>query len=61
MCDCNRHHEWLRAGGSGPVEDPHWNNADHPCGESTYSIPHAVLEDGTQVLLDSPERRRGNS
>lgn len=58
-CDCNRHLSFLRAGGPGPADDPHWNNADRACGETAYTVPYAVLEDGTQIVLDSPERRSG--
>ena len=51
-CDCNRHMSFLRAGGPGPVDDPHWNDVDRDCGDGAYSVPYAVLEDGTRIALD---------
>ena len=51
-CDCNRRLEWLRAGGPGPADDPHWNNVDHDCGDSEYSALYAELPDGTRAPLD---------
>jgi hypothetical protein len=53
-CDCNRHLSWLRAGGPGPPEDPHWNKAEHKCGGTAYSVLYAALPDGSQVEIDSP-------
>jgi hypothetical protein len=51
-CDCNRHLSFLRAGGPGPADDPHWNNAEHDCGDTAYAVPYATLEDGSRVELD---------
>lgn len=51
-CDCNRYLSFLRAGGPGPANDPHWNRADRECGRSAYSVPYALLEDGTKIELD---------
>jgi hypothetical protein len=55
-CDCNRHTSFLRAGGPGPADDPHWNDADHECGETAYSVPYATLADGTRVDIDGVSR-----
>lgn len=52
-CDCNRELEWVRAGGPGPADDPHWNNLDPECGESRFTVLRAILEDGTVVPIDS--------
>jgi hypothetical protein len=43
-CDCNRHLEFLRAGGPGPGEDPHWNNADRECGDTAYRVSWIEFE-----------------
>lgn len=57
-CDCNRHLCFLRAGGPGPPDDPHWNAAERACGNRTYTVTHAILEDGSRVEIDSSESRR---
>jgi hypothetical protein len=45
-CDCNRHMDFLRAGG---VE----LDKDHvPCGDSLYTCLYAELPDGTRHTLD---------
>lgn len=54
-CDCNRHLWWLRAGGPGPEDDPHWNNAEHECGQNAYVALFAELPDGTRIPLDDYE------
>lgn len=43
-CDCNRHLQFLRAGGPGPENDPHWNNEDHKCGDSAYRVPWIEID-----------------
>lgn len=50
-CDCNRHLEFLRAGGPGPADDPHWNNVEHACGDGAYSVLYAELPDGKRIAL----------
>lgn len=52
-CDCNRHLTWLRAGGPGPSDDPHHNNADRDCGEGEYTVTHATLDTGEVVPVDA--------
>lgn len=56
-CDCNRGSSFLRAGGPGPADDPHWNSADFECGDTAYTCLYAVLEDGTRIELDAPPER----
>lgn len=57
-CDCNRHTEFLRAGGPGPPEDPHWNDAAVECGDLMYTVPWLEYEDGVRVEIDAPSERR---
>ena len=51
-CDCNRHLSWLRAGGPGPDDDPHHNNAERECGQTAYRVPYIEWEDGRRDLID---------
>lgn len=53
-CDCNRRLEFLRAGGPGPAGDPHWNDAEHECGNGAYSVLYAYLPDGKRIALQEP-------
>ena len=57
-CDCNRHLQFLRAGGPGPQDDPNWNEADRECGNKAYEVPW--LEFGGQ-RLDGDERLGPNT
>jgi hypothetical protein len=50
-CDCNRHFEWLRAGGPVPTGET------HECGEGAYTVIDATLSDGSVVQVDSTGNR----
>lgn len=54
-CDCNRGSSFLRAGGPGPADDPHWNNVDFDCGDTAYSVLYCELADGRRVPIDAAE------
>jgi hypothetical protein len=53
-CDCNRGSSFLRAGGPGPADDPHWNNVEFDCGHEGYTVLHAYLPDGRVIPIDAP-------
>lgn len=53
-CDCNRHLEWLNAGGPEPAGDKFHDNEEHECGEGAYAIPYIDLPDGRRVIIDKP-------
>ena len=52
-CDCNRHLEFMRAGGPWPEDDPHWNDAEHECGDEAYSVLYVDLPSGERIQIDS--------
>jgi hypothetical protein len=45
-CDCNRHLEFERAAGT----EPDFDSA--ACGHEKYTAIKAILQDGTEILLD---------
>lgn len=51
-CDCNRWIEWHRAGGQEPNMDD--AKCDHE-GAKAFSVPCAILANGTVVLVDQKE------
>jgi hypothetical protein len=47
-CDCNRHLEFLRAGGGEPNED----DGQMICGSSAYKVLHVELQNGQRIEID---------
>ena len=45
-CDCNRHASFER-GLKNNIDLEDW-----PCGHSLYSVPYAILPDGTRIHID---------